>query len=45
MSTLSDLAAGLATGAIDVVDLTAPLSSETPVIRLPEPFGQTEGSS
>jgi kynurenine formamidase len=41
MSTLSDLAAGLATGAIEVVDLTAPLSSETPVIQLPEPFGQT----
>ena len=41
MSTLSDLAAGLATGAIEVVDLTAPLSSETPLIQLPEPFGQT----
>ena len=41
MSTLSDLAAGLASGAIEVVDLTAPLSSETPVIQLPEPFGQT----
>ena len=41
MSTLSDLAAGLATGAIEVVDLTAPLSAETPVIQLPEQFGQT----
>ncbi len=41
MSTLSDLAAGLATGAIEVVDLTAPLSHETPVIQLPEQFGQT----
>ena len=41
MSTLSDLAAGLATGAIEVVDLTAPLSAETPVLQLPEEFGQT----
>ncbi len=41
MSTLSDLAAGLATGAIEVVDLTAPLSRQTPVLQLPEPFGQT----
>ena len=41
MSTLSDLAAGLATGVIEVVDLTSPLSAETPVIQLPEQFGQT----
>ena len=41
MSTLSDLAAGLASGAIEVVDLTARLSSETPVLQLPEEFGQT----
>ena len=41
MSTLSDLADGLASGAIEVVDLTARLSSETPVLQLPEEFGQT----
>jgi kynurenine formamidase len=41
MSTLTELAAGLATGTIEVVDLTAPLSTDTPVIQLPEPFGQT----
>jgi kynurenine formamidase len=41
MSILSDLAAGLATGAVEVIDLTAPLSAETPVIQLPEQFGQS----
>ncbi len=28
-------------GGIEVIDLTAPLSSETPILRLPEPFGNT----
>ncbi|TFV43582.1 cyclase family protein [Blastococcus sp. TF02A_35] len=41
MSILSSLAEALATARIEVVDLTAPLSSETPVIQLPEPFAQT----
>ncbi|NUR42813.1 MAG: cyclase family protein [Streptomyces sp.] len=41
-SVLQALLAGLRGGAIEVVDLTAPLSSETPVIQLPEPFGQTQ---
>jgi len=41
-SVLQALLAGLRGGAIEVVDLTAPLSSATPVIRLPEPFGQTQ---
>jgi kynurenine formamidase len=41
MSTLQALAAGLADGQIEVVDLTAPLSAETPVIQLPPDFGQT----
>ena len=41
MSILSDLTAGLATGAVEVIDLTAPLSAETPVIQLPEQFGQS----
>jgi kynurenine formamidase len=41
MSILSDLVAGLGDGSIEVVDLTAPLSSQTPVIQLPPDFGQT----
>lgn len=38
---LSDFSKALQTGAISVVDLTAPLSSSTPVIQLPPEFGQT----
>ena len=41
MSTLSAFAAALAGGSIEVVDLTAPLSSQTPVIALPPQFAQT----
>ncbi|MFF7449559.1 MULTISPECIES: cyclase family protein [unclassified Streptomyces] len=41
-SVLAALLSGLRSGAIKVVDLTAPLSSRTPVIRLPEEFGQTQ---
>jgi kynurenine formamidase len=41
MSILSGFAEALADGRIEVVDLTAPLSSETPVIQLPPPFAQT----
>ena len=41
MSVLSDLTAGIAAGSIEVVDLTAPLSSQTPILNLPEPLGQT----
>jgi kynurenine formamidase len=41
MSLLSDVTAGIAAGSIEVLDLTAPLSSQTPTIVLPEPFGQT----
>ncbi|HKE20527.1 MAG TPA: cyclase family protein [Kofleriaceae bacterium] len=41
MSLLSDLVDAIATGAIEVVDLTAPLSADTPILRLPEPLGQT----
>ncbi|WP_328630141.1 cyclase family protein [Streptomyces sp. NBC_00356] len=33
-----DLAAALATGSVRVVDLTAPLSSGTPILPLPEPM-------
>ena len=42
MSTLSSFMAAIASGSIDVIDLTAPLSSETPIIQLPPPFGQTQ---
>jgi kynurenine formamidase len=41
MSVLSALAAALDSGAVEVVDLTAPLSGDTPVLVLPEEFGQT----
>jgi kynurenine formamidase len=41
MTALSTLVAGLASGSIEVVDLTAPLSSTTPLLQLPEQFGQT----
>src|SRR5829696_5511433 len=41
MSVLSDLTSALASGAVEVVDLTAPLSSQTPIIALPPAFGQT----
>ena len=35
MSVLRDLLAGIDTGTIEVIDLTAPLTSTTPVIALP----------
>jgi kynurenine formamidase len=41
MSTLSALAEALSGGSVEVVDLTSPLSAETPVIQLPPEFGQT----
>ncbi|GAA1145725.1 cyclase family protein [Ornithinicoccus hortensis] len=41
MSVLSELTAALSSGAVEVVDLTAPLSSETPLLELPPQFGQT----
>ena len=41
MPILSDLAAGLLSGAIEIVDLTAPLSKDTPLLELPAEFGQT----
>jgi len=41
MSVLSDLVAAIHTGAVEVVDLTAPLSAQTPILKLPEPLGQT----
>ncbi|HZC73801.1 MAG TPA: cyclase family protein [Jatrophihabitans sp.] len=41
MTVLSTLVAGLASGSVEVVDLTAPLSSDTPLLALPAQFGQT----
>ncbi len=41
MSLLTDLTTAIRDGGIQVIDLTAPLNDTTPVIRLPEPFGNT----
>jgi len=38
---LAALAAQIADGSVEVVDLTAPLHAGTPILRLPEQFGQT----
>jgi kynurenine formamidase len=40
-SVLTALTDALAAGSVEVIDLTAPLSSRTPVIQLPPEFGQT----
>ena len=42
MGTLTALIDGLASGALAVIDLTAPLSADTPIIQLPPEFGQTD---
>src|SRR5690348_4430497 len=41
MTVLSALTDAIAAGSVSVVDLTAPLSSQTPILALPEPLGQT----
>src|SRR6202167_3964595 len=41
MSLLTDLTTAIRDGGIKVIDLTAPLNDTTPVIRLPEPCGNT----
>ena len=41
MTLLSDLVTAVSNGSIEVVDLTAPLSDRTPILMLPEQFGQT----
>src|SRR3989449_9534555 len=47
MSTRVDMLASfveaMASGAIDVIDLTQPLSERTPIIQLPPPFSNTPG--
>jgi kynurenine formamidase len=45
MTVLEELIEAIAGGRIEVIDLTAPLSDRTPVIRLPEPFANTPGFS
>src|SRR3954447_8310861 len=41
MSVLTDLVTALRSGRVEVVDLTAPLMESTPILLLPEPFGNT----
>jgi len=41
MSILQALVSGFGDGTIEVVDLTAPLSGDTPILKLPEPFADT----
>ncbi len=41
MPVLTELLAALRGGAVEIVDLTAPLSDQTPILELPEQFGQT----
>src|SRR5215831_8028543 len=41
MPDLASLAAQIVDGTVEVIDLTAPLHSRTPILRLPEQFGQT----
>jgi kynurenine formamidase len=41
MSVLSALTEALRSDTVEVIDLTAPLLASTPVIKLPEPFGNT----
>lgn len=45
MGALETLMAGIAGGTVEIVDLTAPLSERTPIIRLPPPFANTAGFS
>ena len=41
MTTIDSLLAALRSGEVTVVDLTAPLSPQTPVLQLPPPFANT----
>ena len=43
MSVLNQLATALGDGSVRVVDLTQPLGPDTPVIGLPDMFGQSPG--
>jgi len=41
MTALNDLVEALRSGEVEVVDLTAPLHRDTPILSLPDEFGQT----
>lgn len=41
MTAVADLLTSLTSGQAEIIDLTAPLSSETPVLQLPPPFANT----
>jgi kynurenine formamidase len=41
MPVIDSLLAALASGEVEIIDLTAPLSPETPILQLPEPFANT----
>jgi kynurenine formamidase len=41
MTLLSTLVDAIRQGRVEVIDLTAPLSAQTPILNLPEPLGQT----
>ncbi|HEX6234147.1 MAG TPA: cyclase family protein [Jiangellaceae bacterium] len=41
MTLLSELVDAIAQRRVEIVDLTAPLSAETPILALPDQFGQT----
>ncbi len=41
MPVLDSLIAALRASTVEVIDLTAPLHADTPLIKLPEPFGNT----
>ena len=45
MGVLDDLLSGQAEGRAEVIDLSAPLSEQTPVIQLPPPLANTRGFS
>jgi kynurenine formamidase len=44
-SQVSTLLDGLASGEVEIVDLTQPLTESTPIIQLPPPFANTPGLS
>jgi kynurenine formamidase len=41
MTTIDSLLAALRTGEVAIIDLTAPLSPQTPILQLPPPFANT----
>lgn len=45
ISLLPAIAQAVTDGSVEVVDLTTPLSTETPILVLPEPFANTRGLS